>query len=61
MKLLNVHGLLLSSTEEMKFSKYLSKNNIAMNTKSAGERMTVVLEWKEYYKKQVENEMYDKD
>lgn len=44
-KLINVHGLLMSPQEEIKFSKYVSSNSIAMNTKTPDERLVFVLEF----------------
>lgn len=46
-RLINVHGLLMSLEEEMKFSKYISNNSIAMNTKNADERLAFVLEFQD--------------
>lgn len=48
-KLINVHGLLMSPEEEMMFSKYVSNNSIAMNTKTADERLSFVLEFQANY------------
>lgn len=54
-KLINVHGLLMSTQEEMKFSKYVANNSIAMNTKTADERLAFVLDFQEKHLN------YDKD
>lgn len=49
LKLIDVHGIKMSTTEEMAFSKYIASNNIAMNTKTADERLAIVLAWQDIY------------
>lgn len=44
-KKIDVYGVAMSSLEQMLFSKYLSNNGIAMNTKLAQERKTLANEW----------------
>lgn len=45
MRLKDVYGVKMTSLEEIGFSKYLSNNNIAMNTKTADERKAIALNW----------------
>jgi len=45
--LVNVYGILMSSTEEQAFAKYRSENQIAMNTKTPDERLALTLNWLE--------------
>ena len=52
MKTVNVHGIKMSVSEEMAFSKYVNNNNIAMNTKNADERLAFVLDWLEKHLKE---------
>lgn len=51
MKIVNVHGIKMSTTEEMAFSKFMSNNNIAMNTKTINDRLSFVSEWLQNYLK----------
>jgi len=48
MKLLNVHGILMSVEEQMKFDKWISNKGIAMNTKTPDERLAIALEFLDY-------------
>lgn len=41
----NVHGVLMTSLQEMQFSKYVANKGIAMNTKTASERFDLVVDW----------------
>ena len=45
MKTETVYGVKMSGLENMIFSKYLSNNNIAMNTVSSDERTKITREW----------------
>lgn len=45
MKIETVYGVKMSGLENMIFSKYLSNNNIAMNTVIADERTRIAQEW----------------
>ena len=49
MKIETVYGVKMSGLEDMIFSKYLSNNNIAMNTVSADERTRIAQEWLNSY------------
>ena len=40
-----VYGVEMTSLENMIFSKYVSNNNIAMNTKTINERTEITLNW----------------
>jgi hypothetical protein len=40
-KQINVHGVFMASIEEMAFAKYISKNSIAMNTRTQKERFDI--------------------
>lgn len=42
---LNVYGVKMTELENMKFSKYISNNNIAMNTQTETERTEIAQEW----------------
>lgn len=44
-KSVEVYGIEMTSLQEIMFSKYLSNNGIAMNTKTKEERTKIVLEW----------------
>lgn len=44
-KTIDVYGVQLTSMQEMIFSKYMSNNGIAMNTKKPDERKEIVLNW----------------
>jgi hypothetical protein len=48
-KLIDVYGIKMSTTEEMAFSKYIASNHIAMSTKTADERLAIVLAWQDIY------------
>jgi hypothetical protein len=52
MKTFTVHGAKLSSLQSMMFDKYISSNNIAMNTKTPDERKAIVITFinEVYYK-----------
>lgn len=50
-KTVDVYGLKMSSLEEMMFSKYIRENGIAMNTKTADERLAIALDWLEKFLK----------
>ena len=45
MKEIEVFGITMSSIQEMKFSKYLENNNIAMNTFQKEERTKITRNW----------------
>lgn len=45
MKTVNAYGVEMSFIDEMKFSKFLSNNNIAMNTKTVEERKLFAENW----------------
>jgi hypothetical protein len=47
----NVYGVMVTSIEEMLFSKYIVINNIAMNTKNVEERKMIVQTWLDFNKK----------
>ena len=49
MKIETVYGVKMSGLEDMIFSKYLSNNNIAMNTVSSDERTRIAQEWLNRY------------
>jgi len=40
-----VYGVKMTSLENMIFSKYLSNNNISMNTKLESDRTQTTLDW----------------
>jgi hypothetical protein len=46
MKKLLIYGVELTELENMKFSKYLSNEGIAMNTKKESERTVITQNWK---------------
>lgn len=50
MKKLNVYGVDLTELENMMFSKYISNEGIAMNTKNQEERKLTTLNWLTEYK-----------
>ena len=45
MKKLKVYNVEMSELENMMFSKYVSNNNIAMNTVNEDERTRIAQEW----------------
>lgn len=45
MKKLNAYGVEMTELENMMFSKYVSNNNIAMNTLTESERTKLTQEW----------------
>jgi hypothetical protein len=45
MKKLNVYGIELTELENMKFSKWVSNEGIAMNTKTEEERKQITSDW----------------
>jgi len=47
MKKYFTYGVEMTSVEQMAFFKFISNNNIAMNTKTADERKRLALEWLE--------------
>lgn len=46
----NVYGVKMTSLQEMRFSKYLDNNKIAMNTFLKGERYNIANNWLLEYK-----------
>lgn len=44
-KTIDIYGVQLTTMQEMLFSKYMSNNGIAMNTKTPEERKRIVTEW----------------
>jgi hypothetical protein len=49
MKKLDVFGVKMTSLQEMKFSKYLDNNRIAMNTYYKEQRTEIAQEWIDSY------------
>lgn len=49
MKKLNVYGVELTELENMMFSKWVSNEGIAMNTKTEEERMQITSDWLNTY------------
>jgi len=49
MKKLNVYGVELTELENMMFSKWISNNGIAMNTKTEEERKQITTDWLNTY------------
>jgi len=45
MKTETVYGVQMTSLQNMMFSKYVSNNNIAMNTHTEAERTRITQEW----------------
>lgn len=43
--IINVYGIDMSVMQEIRFSKYLSNNSIAMNTKTKQERKEIAEKW----------------
>lgn len=60
MKTETVYGVKMSGLENMIFSKYLSNNNIAMNTVGADERTRITWEWLNSYHLEESHEMVAK-
>lgn len=51
MKKLNVFGIEMTSLQEMRFSKYLENNRIAMNTYYKEQRTQITKKWFDEYKR----------
>lgn len=44
-RLLDVYGVLMNPIENMRFSKYIQNENIAMNTKTKDQRKQIAFDW----------------
>jgi hypothetical protein len=59
MKTYNVYGVEMTSLEEMRFSKYLDNEKIAMNTFYKDERKKIAENWLNEYRRYVLNGIYE--
>lgn len=56
MKTQLVYGVLMTSLENMMFSKWMNNNNVAMNTHTEAERTEIAQAWlNSHFKKGTEN------
>ena len=61
MKKLDVFGVKMTSLQEMKFSKYLENNRIAMNTFYKEQRTEIAKKWLNDYEDYYHQEQMERD